>query len=170
MLCYVKLFSGKVYSYDASTINELTTLLGRELGVRSNYIRILNKGGDDITSCSASFPLGKDAVQDDKTFYAFVEEPKVIDHIYLEVSKNGEFYISRPFHKLFSNSFIVFIDESKFTKEVIENFKLELWELVDYDTRDMSLSQLAQLYVEKVSKMKVESVIILNSILNSVDN
>ncbi len=151
MLCYIKLLSGQVYTYETNTFTELVSLLSKELGVRSNYIRILNIPNDEDDEIKT----------DGETFYAFIEEPKIIDNIYLEVSSKGDVYISRPFHRLFSNSFRVIIDESKFTKEVIDKFKLELWLVGDYDTKDMNLYELAKLHVENIAKMKVEFIEII---------
>jgi hypothetical protein len=149
MLSYIKLFSGKIYEYNANTFPELISLLARDLGVRSNYIRILN------------IPEGEEIKTEGETFYAFIEEPKIIDNVYLEVSDKGDIYLSRPFRKLFANSFRVFVDESKFTKEVIDKFRLELWLVGDYDTKDMSLSELAKIHVENIANMNIESIVIL---------
>jgi hypothetical protein len=164
MLSYIKLLSGTIYSYDTDTFGKLIELFARDLGVKSSCIKILNipympyipydqEDQEDQEDDSIK--------KDGEIYYAFIEEPKIIDNIYLEVSDKGDVYLSRPFHKLFANSFKVFVKESKFTKDIIDKFRLELWLVGDHDTKDMSLYQLVRVYVENLTNMNIDSISII---------
>ena len=152
MLSYIQLLSGTIYSYDTKTFSELIALLARDLGVKSSCIRIMNIPHDQEDD---------NIKKDGETYYVFVDEHKIIDNIYLEVSDKGDVYLSRPFHNLFANSFKVFINESKFTKDIIDKFRLELWLVGDYDTKDMTLYDLARIHIENIAKMNIESISII---------
>ena len=127
-------------------VNFEDTLLYRN--TKSNKLKYIN--------------IKEDIKNNEDTFYAFIEEPKIIGQLFLKVSESKDIYVAQsPLKKLFANVYQVLINQSDFSEEVIDKLKLQLWELGGYDTKDMSLSKLAELFVEKISNMKVENVLII---------
>lgn len=148
MTAYVQLLSGLIYEYEAEFVLELLLSLAKDLGVSHHNIKLFYLESRVFQS---------DSVVEGETYYAFIEEPPVVERIYTRVEGDVIHYDQEKYLDG-GNAYEVVVCLDQFTPDIIEKMKLDLWE-DGHETHSMRLTNLIKLYTEKVKNKKVVRVL-----------
>lgn len=153
MIASIKTLSGDVYPIqveDGSAVSSLRDAIASVLRVPTSHIRLFKEDGQEA--------LDQDVVQE--SYCVWIEAPAVVGGLVIRVVDNELTFKKQENCNLLATAFRLIAREQEFTRDVVEQMKVSLWEM-DYRVEGLSLMKLIELYFQVFfPKVKVVGVIL----------